>query len=145
MISCRGRVIATSASLARLKAGNYRSLANLSLDISPVNVFFGPNGAGKSTILDTIWFFRGCAIRGVELASSTRSHGIGILYDGADDGEQIAIALATDEIESELRFGLSSGRIEAFAGEQLRSLTNDRISIDRAAGSATAQLYPGAA
>src|SRR6266446_9650340 len=111
-----------SASLARLTVRNYRSLADLSLDISPVSVFFGPNGAGKSTILDTIWFFRDCAIRGVELASSTRSHGIGILYDGAADGDQIAIGLATDEIEYELRFGISSGRIEPAVGEQLRSL-----------------------
>ena len=30
--------------LVRLKVGNYRSLAELSLDFGPVNVFFGPNG-----------------------------------------------------------------------------------------------------
>jgi predicted ATPase len=130
-----------SANLARLKVRNYRSLTDLSLDISPVSVFFGPNGAGKSTILDTIWFFRDCAIRGVELASSTRSHGIGILYDGAADGDQIAITLVTDTIEYELRFGLSAGRIEPSAGERLRSLTNARVLINRAVGSSTANLY----
>jgi predicted ATPase len=135
------RVIAMSASLARLTVRNYRSLADLSLDISPVSVFFGPNGAGKSTILDTIWFFRDCAIRGVELASSTRSHGIGILYDGAADEDQLAIALATNEIEYELRFGLSSGRIEPSAGERLRSLSNARLLINRVLGSPTANLY----
>jgi predicted ATPase len=125
----------------RLTVRNYRSLADLSLDIGSVSIFFGPNGAGKSTILDTIWFFRDCAIRGVELASSARSHGIGILYDGATDGEQLAVALATAEIEYELRFGMSSGRIEPFAGEQLRSLTNNRFLINRPAGSSTANLY----
>lgn len=132
-----------SANLARLKVRNYRSLADVCMDIGTVNVFFGPNGSGKSTILDTIWFFRDCAIRGVELASSARSHGIGILYDGAADGEQVAVALATDEIEYELRFGLSSGRIEPFAGEQLRSITSDKVLINRAAGSPTAHLHHG--
>lgn len=141
------------AGLSHLRVHNYRSLADLSLDIGPVNIFFGPNGAGKSTILDTIWFFRDCAIRGVEFASSDRSHGIGILYDGAAadepgtgtgtdiDGEQISVALATDAIEYELRFGIASGRIEPFAGEQLRSLTYDRSLINRPAGSSTASLY----
>jgi predicted ATPase len=141
------------AGLSRLKVHNYRSLADLSLHIGPVNVFFGPNGAGKSTILDTIWFFRDCAIRGVEFASSDRSHGIGILYDGAasdepgtgpgtaDSSEQISVALATEAIEYELRFGISSGRIEPFAGEQLRSLYYDRSLINRPAGSSTANLY----
>lgn len=62
-----------------LKVTNYRCLADLTLKLAGVNVLFGPNGAGKSTILDTIWLFRDCAIRGVEAASSSRSHGIGIL------------------------------------------------------------------
>jgi predicted ATPase len=130
-----------STRLASLNVRNYRSLADLSLDIGPVSVLFGPNGAGKSTILDTIWFFRDCAIRGVELASSTRSHGIGILYDGAVEDEQVAVTLATDETEYELRFGLSSGRIEPFAGERLRLLADKRTLIDRPAGTSKALLY----
>jgi predicted ATPase len=127
--------------LTKLRVKNYRSLADLTMDIGPANVLFGPNGSGKSTILDTIWFFRDCAIRGVELASSTRSHGIGILWDGADDGEQLGIALATENLEYALQFGLSSGRIEPFAGERLHSLSGDRICIDRTVGSDKASLF----
>jgi predicted ATPase len=127
--------------LAQLKVTNYRSLAELSLDIGSVNVFFGPNGSGKSTLLDTIWFFRDCAIRGVELASSDRSHGIGILWDGADESERIAIALATEEVEYALQFGLSSGRIEPFAGERLHSLLNDMPLITRTVGADKANLF----
>jgi predicted ATPase len=111
------------------------------LDISSVNVLFGPNGSGKSTILDTIWFFRDCAIRGVESASSFRSHGIGILWDGAAEDEQIAIVLATKDVEYELHFGLSSGRIEPHAGERLRSHTNNTILINRTVGSDKASLF----
>jgi predicted ATPase len=130
-----------SARLAQLKVRNYRSLADLTFEVSPVNVLFGPNGSGKSTILDTLWFFRDCAIRGVELASSTRSHGIGILWDGAGEGAQIAISLATDDVEYELHFSLSSGRIEPYAGERLQDVWGNRAWINRAVGSDKASLF----
>ncbi|HEY7425412.1 MAG TPA: AAA family ATPase [Gemmataceae bacterium] len=130
--------------LAQLKVKNYRSLAELSLEIGSINVLFGPNGSGKSTLLDTIWFFRDCAIRGVELASSTRSHGIGILWDGAGEGEHISIALATEEVEYRLQFGLSSGRIEPFAGEHLRSLRHDTALIARTVAADKATLFHSA-
>ncbi len=81
--------------LAKLSTRNYRCLADLSLELGPVNVFFGANGSGKSTILDTIWFFRDCAIHGVEDASASRGHGIGLLWEGADDGEPLTITLAS--------------------------------------------------
>ena len=104
--------------LLRLEVENYRSLADVSLPLEPVNVLFGPNGAGKSTLLDTIWFIRDCAIRSVELASAARDHGIGLLFDGANDGEHIRLMLATEHVEYELRLGLSAGRIEPNAGRR---------------------------
>lgn len=127
--------------ISRVEIQNFRSLANVAIDIGPVNILFGPNGAGKSTFLDTIWFFRDCAIRGVELASSARSHGIGILWDRAADDDQLAISLATDRVKYSLRFGLSSGRIEPFVGEKLLSLTDNLVLIDRAVGADAATLY----
>ena len=127
--------------LTQLRVKNYRSLADISLDIQPVNVIFGPNGAGKSTLLDTVYFFRDCAIRGVELASSERSHGIGILWDGAEDDARISLAVATDNVDYELTFGLSSGRIEPFVGEMLRSKKIDQALIDRKVGTEKASLY----
>jgi predicted ATPase len=126
--------------LSQLKVRNYRCLADLTLDLRGVNVFFGPNGSGKSTILDTIWFFRDCAIRGVEIASGARSHGIGLLWDGAAEGDQITVNLGTQSLEYELRFGLSSGRIEQSAGEKLQSHSRGLL-IDRNAGSDKASLF----
>jgi len=128
--------------LERLKVKNYRCLADIDLEIDSVNVLFGPNGSGKSTLLDTIWFVRDCAIRGVEIASGARSHGIGILWDGAADGEQLSVALSTDAVEYQLRFGLSSGRIEQYAGERLQELNSGGgVLINRPAGSDKASLY----
>ena len=130
--------------LTRIRVRNYRALAGIDLDVGPINVIFGPNGAGKSTLLDTLYFFRDCAIRGVEVASSERSHGIGILWDGADDADDdggISIELATDRVTYGLSFSLSAGRLEAFAGERLQSSSRSQILIDRSPGSDKASLY----
>ena len=127
--------------LTRIRIRNYRALADIDLDVGPINVVFGPNGAGKSTLLDTLYFFRDCAIRGVEVASSERSHGIGILWDGADDDAGISIELATDSVAYGLTLSLSAGRLEAFAGERLQSSSRTQILIDRSPGSANVSLY----
>jgi predicted ATPase len=130
-----------TSTLVKLSTRNYRCLADLSLELRPINVFFGANGSGKSTILDTIWFFRDCAINGVEDASANRGHGIGLLWEGAREGEPLTVTLATGEVEYKLSFGLSTGRIEPFAGEHLRSYSSNGDLIQRAVGSDKATLY----
>ena len=42
--------------LLRLKAKNYRSLRDVTVDFEDFNLFIGPNAAGKSTILDALRF-----------------------------------------------------------------------------------------
>ncbi|MEG4858639.1 AAA family ATPase [Microcoleus sp. K1-B6] len=129
-----------SNQLTHLQIKNFRSLADVNIQINPLNIIFGPNGAGKTTLLDTIWFVRDCAIRGVDLASSERDHGIGLLWDGADEGENISIKIVTPSGEYEVSFGYSSGRIEPFAGEKLFS-DSDNPLIVRIIGSDKAQVY----
>ncbi len=107
------------AHITRVSIRNYRALADVTLNLDPISVLFGPNGAGKSSFLDTIWFVRDCAIRGVDTASSARSHGIGLLYDGAEPGDNLAISIGTENAEYRLEFGMSSGRIETYPGEEL--------------------------
>ncbi|MEG4943434.1 AAA family ATPase [Microcoleus sp. F4-D5] len=129
-----------SNQLTHLQIKNFRSLADVKIQINPLNIIFGPNGAGKTTLLDTIWFVRDCAIRGVDLASSERDHGIGLLWDAADEGENISIKIVTPWGEYEVSFGYSSGRIEPFAGEKLFS-DGDNQLIVRIIGSDKAQVY----
>jgi predicted ATPase len=131
-----------SSQLSRIKVRNYRSLASVDLETGPVSVFFGPNGSGKSSLLDSLWFVRDCAIRNVDLASSTRSHGIGLLCDSApDDDSSIAVTLETSQVEYTLKLDLSSGRIDPFPGETLRRYRDDRCVISRLPGQKTAELY----
>jgi len=127
--------------LTRLVVQNFRSLAHVDIETGALNVLFGPNGAGKSTFLDTIWFLRDCAIRGVDAASSERSHGIGALWDGADEGSNISIRLESDLFEYEVSFGYSSGRIEPFVGERLSPKAVGVSLIDRKIGSDKANFY----
>jgi predicted ATPase len=130
-----------SSGLRTLSARNYRCLADLSLELRPINVFFGPNGSGKSTLLDTLWFVRDCAINGVGEASAEREHGIGLLWEGAADGEPLRVSLATDEVEYTIDLGLSAGRIDPFAGETLRALNPVRNLIQRGTGSDKPSIY----
>ncbi|MCU0542424.1 MAG: AAA family ATPase [Oscillatoriaceae cyanobacterium Prado104] len=130
-----------SNQLTHLHIKNFRSLADLNLKINPLNIIFGPNGAGKTTLLDTIWFLRDCVIRGVDLAASERDHGIGLLWDGADEGENISIEIATPLDKYKVSFGYSSGRIEPFVGERLVSDGYNEPLIVRIVGSDKAQIY----
>ena len=127
--------------LTRLHVKNFRSLADVSIETRPINVLFGPNGSGKSTLLDTIWFVRDCTKRGVDEASSYRSHGIGMLWDGADQEANISIKIETELAEYEVLFGFSEGRIEPFAGEALHSKPRKLCLIDRKIGSDKVEFY----
>ena len=127
--------------LTKIRVQNYRALADIELEVGPINLVFGPNGAGKSTLLDTIYFFRDCAIRGAEVASSERGHGIGILWDGAAEDQNILVELSAGGVTYGLSFSLSSGRIEPFPGERLESSSRSNVLIDRNSGSDKAALY----
>lgn len=127
--------------LRRIHVTNYRSLADVSLDLGPLAAFFGPNGAGKSSLLDALFFFRDCAARGLETASSERDQGIGLRWDGAEDNAPIAIRMETERAEYEIRVSLLYGRIDPLPGERLRSLQRDELLISRPMGSARASFF----
>jgi predicted ATPase len=124
--------------LEKIHIQNFRSLADVSIEAGALNVLFGPNGAGKSSFLDVLSFVRDCADRGVDLASSLRSHGIGVLWDKAEEGARISVELTTRSLAYELRLGLSSGRIETHAGERLRSRDGKIEFLERDVGSSQA-------
>lgn len=127
--------------ISRISVRNFRSIANADVQTGALNVLFGPNGAGKSTFLDTIWLIRDCAINGVEIASSRRNHGIGMLWDAAEEGSNISVKLETEMFEYEVLFGISSGRIEPFVGERFLSKKMNICLIDRKIGSDKADFY----
>ena len=59
---------------------------------------------------------------GTAEAASSRHHGIGVLADNAEPGdERIVIGIETRSASYRVTFGYSSGRIEPFVGERLVS------------------------
>ncbi len=127
--------------LKHIEIRNFRSLAEIKVETGILNVLFGPNGAGKSTFLDSLWFIRDCAIRGVDQASSDRSHGIGLMWEEADIRDNISIGIETELAEYEVKLGYSSGRIETFVGERLLSKNGNILLMERKIGSDKAVVY----
>lgn len=127
--------------LTRLHVKNYRSLVDVTVDLAPVNVLFGPNGAGKSSLLDVLWFLRGCAAQGVDETASERSHGIGLLWDGASDGAGILLEIWTETVEYGLTLNFLSGRIDPMAGERVYSRRRELELVRREPGTAKVHFH----
>ena len=121
--------------LTRLQVKNFRSLADVSIDVHPINVFFGPNGSGKSTWLEAIRLVKDCISRDVEEAARTRHNGFGMLRQGANASEGISVLFETVFSTYILRLGFSLGRIQPYAGEVLYSKVEKVPLIERTAGS----------
>ncbi|MGK7872387.1 MAG: AAA family ATPase [Xenococcaceae cyanobacterium] len=130
-----------SLKFQKLAVKNYRSLEHIEVHTKGVNVLFGPNGAGKTTFLDAIWFVRDCAIRGVDIAASDRSYGIGVLWNKAEPGAHISIEIETEQAIYNVKFGFSSGRIESYVGETLTSKNNNKELINRTIGSSKVSFF----
>ena len=117
--------------LTRLHVKNFRSLADVSLDIRPINVFFGPNGSGKSTLLEAIRLVGDCVSRDVEEAARKRNNGYGMLRQGVDERPGIVIGLETASAKYALQLGFSHGQIFPYAGEVLHSSRGGAPLINR--------------
>ena len=122
--------------LTRLQVKNFRSLADVSIDIRPINVLFGPNGSGKSTLLEAIRLVKDCAFRDVDEAFRIRNNGFGMLNDELQD---ISITLETVSAKYELRLEPFLGEI--LSGEVLYSKEKKIHSINRIIGRNEADFY----
>ena len=58
-----------------LRVQNYRALAELRLNLSPLTVLLGPNGSGKSTVFDVFNFLSECFQYGLRYAWDRRGRG----------------------------------------------------------------------
>ena len=127
--------------LTRLHVKNFRSLADVSIDIRPINVFFGPNGSGKSTLLETVHLVKDCISRDVEEAVRTRHSGFSMLRQGVDESEGISMLLETFLAEYYLGFRFARGQIQPYPAEILSSKGQAVPLMSRRAGSDEADFY----
>ena len=121
--------------LTRLEVKNFRSLADVSVDVHPINVFFGPNGSGKSTLLEAIRWVKDCISRDVDEAARTRNNGFGMLRQDINKSKHILIRLEAALSRYALLLGFSRGQIQSYAGEVLWPKGKETPLIFRKIGS----------
>lgn len=59
-------------SIQQVKIKNYKSIAQISVNLEPFTVLVGPNGAGKSNFIDALAFVQECLSESIELAFKNR-------------------------------------------------------------------------
>lgn len=58
--------------IKQVQIRNYKSIAQISVNLEPFTVFVGPNGAGKSNFIDALAFVQECLSESIELAFKNR-------------------------------------------------------------------------
>jgi len=58
--------------IQQVQIRNYKSIAQLSVNLEPFTVFVGPNGSGKSNFIDALAFVQECLSESIELAFKNR-------------------------------------------------------------------------
>jgi predicted ATPase len=129
-----------SGGFQRIAIRNYRALANVDLELRPINVFFGPNATGKSTLLDSLLFVRDCIWFDCADAAAQRSQGVGLLSDHAGSSEQLLITLRTVEVEYQLAFSFAAGRLQPLPKESLARVADGLALIERRGGDSSARF-----
>ena len=127
--------------LTRLDIQNFRSLADVSVELHPINILFGPNGSGKSTLLEALQLVGDCVSRDVEEAARARYNGFSMLRQEADEWDGILITVETEFAKYALRLGFSLGQMQLYAGELLYSKGTSVPLINRRTGSDEADFY----
>ncbi len=82
--------------ITRLIVRNYRSLADISLELSPLTILVGPNGAGKSNIVDILRFVADILKLGLDSAIGNRGGGIQALRRWSPKGRPYNVSIEID-------------------------------------------------
>lgn len=108
--------------LTRIHVAGFRSLGDVTLDLTPVTVLIGPNGAGKSNLLWALEMTRMLAFEALQLFVSERGGATYLLHYGPQVTEAIDLRLefATDGRENayEARLGYGSDESLLFRSER---------------------------
>ena len=88
--------------ITRVWARNFRSVADVSLEMDPLTILVGPNASGKSNLLDILRFIKDALRFDLEVAVSSREGMEGVARRGAGDSE---IEVGVEAVVRDGRFG----------------------------------------
>ena len=88
--------MAESGKLKRIELSGYKSIRNLDLELTPLNILIGPNGAGKSNFISFFRFMSEILERGLQLHVSTKGTAEAFLHFGSRVTTRIKVHLCFD-------------------------------------------------
>ncbi|OGQ72606.1 MAG: hypothetical protein A2W73_07590 [Deltaproteobacteria bacterium RIFCSPLOWO2_12_55_13] len=79
--------------IQQVQIRNYKSIAQISVNLELFTVLVGPNGAGKSNFIDALAFVQECLSESIELAFKNRGGIAAVRRSSAGHPTHIAIRL----------------------------------------------------
>ena len=110
--------------LLKLTAKNYRSIRDVSVDFSDLNLFIGANASGKSTILDALRFLHeGVQTRDFHTPVYSRGGFLNLAWKGAPaDSIELVVLLEEEDTKFEWSVRLHRGSADFQVYEHIRGL-----------------------
>ena len=96
--------------ITRIHARNFRSLADITVDLNPLTILVGPNGSGKSNVVDVLRFLRDILLRGLDTAIMDRN-GMSAIRRWSPKGKpfDVHIELFFSLLEAEGKYAFTLG------------------------------------
>ena len=97
---------------------NYKSIAQVSVNLEPFTVFVGPNGSGKSNFIDALAFVQECLSESIELAFKNRGGIAAVRRSSAGHPTHIGIRLIVNlrnDLSADYAFEIAAKPKEKFS------------------------------
>jgi predicted ATPase len=97
---------------------NYKSIAQVSVNLEPFTVFVGPNGSGKSNFIDALAFVQECLSESIELAFKNRGGIAAVRRSSTGHPTHIGIRLIMnlrDDLSADYAFEIAAKPKEKFS------------------------------
>lgn len=114
------------SALLTVRAQNFRSLKDVSVDLGQLNVLVGPNQAGKSNFLDLIEFVGDSARSDLAAALDDRGGIDRVRYRGASDSGKVVVDVKANVTQYSSRSAPDEYRL-SFWTQRLRNRRTDAI------------------
>ena len=118
----------------KLTIKGFKSLQDVELELSQLNVLIGPNGAGKSNLIAYFEMLREMTAKRLQLWVGKRGGADRVLWFGSNRSALLASSIAIGESLYEFNLQPTDGDRFVFGGEHLRIVANGKTSSETFSG-----------